>query len=198
MASRSASRTVMLTSGVPSGTSGSSCVAATSATRSRAAVSNTCGVGVASVLLRSGDLRNPSVSCVSAGSGGAGWAGAAAGAASLTVSPSAASRRSAARPSRPSVPSGTRIFAILPSSTASNSIVALSVSISARMSPDFTSSPSLTSHFASVPSSIVGDKAGILSSVAISSSPPERRCRVRSAAAPAPLQRTSQRRRRCP
>src|SRR6185437_15285145 len=53
----------------------------------------------------------------------------------------------------PSLPSGTRIFAILPSSTASNSIVALSVSISARMSPDLTSSPSLTSHLASVPSS---------------------------------------------
>src|SRR3954453_2338152 len=67
----------------------------------------------------------------------------------------------------PSVPSGTRIFAIVPSSTASNSIVALSVSISARMSPDFTASPSLTSHLASVPSSIVGDKAGILSSIGI-------------------------------
>ena len=71
----------------------------------------------------------------------------------------------------PSVPSGTRILAILPSSTASNSIVALSVSISARMSPDFTSSPSLTSHLASVPSSIVGESAGILSSIGMRACP---------------------------
>jgi hypothetical protein len=33
------------------------------------------------------------------------------------------------------------------------------------MSPDATVSPSFTSHLASVPSSIVGDKAGILSSI---------------------------------
>ena len=57
-----------------------------------------------------------------------------------------------------SVPSGTRILAIVPSSTASNSIVALSVSISARMSPEATLSPSLTSHLASVPSSMVGEE----------------------------------------
>src|SRR3546814_7817850 len=35
------------------------------------------------------------------------------------------------------------------------------------MSPDLTSSPSLTSHLASVPSSIVGERAGILSSMGI-------------------------------
>src|SRR3546814_4674959 len=50
----------------------------------------------------------------------------------------------------------------------SDLIVALSVSISARISPDLTVSPSLTSHFASVPSSIVGDSAGIFNSMAIS------------------------------
>ena len=61
----------------------------------------------------------------------------------------------------PSLPSGTRILPILPSSTASNSIVALSVSISARMVPDLTVSPSLTSQRASLPSSMVGDSAGI-------------------------------------
>ena len=61
----------------------------------------------------------------------------------------------------PSVPSGTRILPMRPSSTASNSIVALSVSISARMSPDLTVSPSLTSQLASLPSSMVGDRAGI-------------------------------------
>jgi hypothetical protein len=35
------------------------------------------------------------------------------------------------------------------------------------MSPLDTVSPSLTSHLANVPSSIVGDKAGILSSIAM-------------------------------
>jgi hypothetical protein len=68
----------------------------------------------------------------------------------------------------PSVPSATRIWLTTPSSTASNSIVALSVSISASRSPDLTSSPSLTSHLASVPSSIVGERAGILSSIGMS------------------------------
>jgi hypothetical protein len=64
-----------------------------------------------------------------------------------------------------SVPSATRILAIVPSSIASNSIVALSVSISASRSPDETVSPSFTSHLASVPSSMVGERAGILSSI---------------------------------
>ena len=105
----------------------------------------------------------------------------AAAVAALASSPSPASSAIGRPTFTPSVPSGTRILAILPSSTASNSIVALSVSISARMSPDLTSSPSLTSHLASVPSSIVGDRAGILSSIAISSSPPARRCRARPA-----------------
>ena len=54
------------------------------------------------------------------------------------------------------------MLAMVPSSTASNSIVALSVSISAMMSPDETVSPTFTSHLASVPSSIVGESAGIL------------------------------------
>src|SRR3984893_13008060 len=59
------------------------------------------------------------------------------------------------------VPSGTRIFAITPSSIASYSIVALSVSISARMSPALTLSPSFLSHLARFPFSMVGDSAGI-------------------------------------
>ena len=71
----------------------------------------------------------------------------------------------------PSVPSVTRIFPTRPSSAASNSIVALSVSISAITWPDATLSPSLTSHFASVPSSIVGDRAGIRICVGISGPP---------------------------
>src|SRR3546814_8217203 len=47
------------------------------------------------------------------------------------------------------------------SSDLSSSIVALSVSISAMTSPELTSSPSLTSHLASLPSVIVGERAGI-------------------------------------
>src|ERR1700732_1227531 len=59
------------------------------------------------------------------------------------------------------VASGTRIFAITPSSMASYSIVALSVSISARMSPALTLSPSFLSHLARFPFSMVGDSAGM-------------------------------------
>ena len=60
-----------------------------------------------------------------------------------------------------SVPSPTTILPILPSSTASTSMVALSVSISAMTSPELTSSPSLTCHLARVPSVMVGESAGI-------------------------------------
>src|SRR5918997_2842781 len=59
------------------------------------------------------------------------------------------------------VPSGTTILARMPSSTASTSMVALSVSISAITSPDFTVSPSFFSHLARLPFSMVGDRAGI-------------------------------------
>src|SRR5215469_14784390 len=65
----------------------------------------------------------------------------------------------------PSAPSGTSSLPTRPSSTASNSIVALSVSISARMSPECTSSPSFTSHLASLPSSMVGESAGMRISI---------------------------------
>src|SRR5215472_11020524 len=64
-----------------------------------------------------------------------------------------------------SVPSGITILASTPSSTASNSIVALSVSISASTSPALTGSPSLFSQRAILPSVIVGDRAGIKTSV---------------------------------
>ena len=77
------------------------------------------------------------------------------------VSPSPSRVAMGALTFTPSAPSGTSSLPIRPSSTASNSIVALSVSISARMSPDLTVSPSLTSHLASLPSSIVGESAGM-------------------------------------
>src|SRR5579862_6884185 len=48
-----------------------------------------------------------------------------------------------------------------PSSTASYSMVALSVSISAMTSPVLTASPSFLSHLARLPFSIVGDSAGM-------------------------------------
>jgi hypothetical protein len=60
-----------------------------------------------------------------------------------------------------SVPSGTRIAVSVPSSTASTSIVALSVSISAITSPALMVSPCFFSQRASLPSVIVGDSAGI-------------------------------------
>src|SRR5882757_7664473 len=72
----------------------------------------------------------------------------------------------------PCAPSGTRILPRRPSSTASNSIIALSVSISASTSPEWTSSPSLFSHFVTLPSVIVGDRAGIRISIGMSPPPP--------------------------
>src|SRR3712207_2294288 len=66
-----------------------------------------------------------------------------------------------------SVSSGTKILARMPSSMASTSIVALSVSISASTSPGFTLSPSFFSHFASLPCSMVGERAGMRMSIAI-------------------------------
>ncbi len=60
-----------------------------------------------------------------------------------------------------SVPAGMRMADSGPSSTASTSMVALSVSISAMTSPDFTMSPTFLSHLAILPSSMVGDSAGM-------------------------------------
>ena len=61
----------------------------------------------------------------------------------------------------PAVPSATSILPSTPSSTASTSMVALSVSISAITSPARTSSPTFFNQRASLPSVIVGDSAGI-------------------------------------
>src|SRR5712671_6092565 len=99
-----------------------------------------------------------------AGASGLDTLGFAAGApatAVFTSSPSAASTAMGALTAMSAVPSGTRIFAITPSSTASYSMVALSVSISASTSPALTWSPSFLSHLAMLPFSIVGDSAGI-------------------------------------
>ncbi len=120
---------------------------------------------------------------------GAAATGAAFGAgAASALSPSAISVAMTVPTFTLSVPSATRIFPITPSSTASNSIVALSVSISAIRSPDLTVSPSFTSHFASVPSSIVGERAGILISTGINASSSNR---IRSARLSRPMRERS-------
>src|SRR5882762_3849533 len=149
MASRSASRTVMCT--VLPFHSGSA--------------AGDGDAGGAAGLAANSCLGLPSASATSALAAIA-WtgAGAAAGAdlaASATLSPSAARMQIGVFTATPSVPSSTRICATVPSSTASTSIVALSVSISQSTCPDFTTSPTFTCHLASLPSVMVGDRAGI-------------------------------------
>jgi hypothetical protein len=82
-------------------------------------------------------------------------------AAAFTSSPSPASTAMTELTATSCVPSGTTILASVPSSTASYSIVALSVSISAITSPDLILSPSFFSQRARLPFSIVGDSAGM-------------------------------------
>ena len=145
MASRKASRTVCCFSFVPSGQSGavfgdSAAVAAFTGTAAGAAgAGDSACEGAGGVALGCASAGSPSASIV------------AIGLFTFTFS----------------LPSATIIWPITPSSTASNSIVALSVSISAMISPAATTSPSLTIHFANVPSSIVGERAGIRISIAI-------------------------------
>jgi hypothetical protein len=110
------------------------------------------------------------VCCGAAGAGFAG-AGAAAGAAVGTASPCSTRIAIGSFTFTPSVPSATRILPSTPSSTASTSIVALSVSISAITSPARTSSPSFFSQRDNVPSVIVGESAGIRMLVAMCRSP---------------------------
>src|SRR5690606_10075952 len=89
---------------------------------------------------------------------------------SPALSPSSSSTAITALTFTFSAPSPTRILPMMPSSTASTSMVALSVSISAITSPEETVSPSLTCHLARVPSSIVGDRAGIVMLMGIGAS----------------------------
>ena len=116
-------------------------------------------------------LSEPPLGAASAPASAFGASGALAGAAprSSALSPSSSKTAMTSFTLTPSVPSATMILPMTPSSTASNSIVALSVSISAIRSPDEMVSPSFTSHLASFPSSIVGERAGMRSSIGISS-----------------------------
>src|SRR6267143_1404186 len=65
------------------------------------------------------------------------------------------------------LPSGTTTLISWPSARATNSLMALSVSTSASVSPDLTASPSCFVHFTSRPSSIVGDNASMWTLVAM-------------------------------
>src|SRR5271166_5097142 len=120
MASRSASRTVIGLVG-PQSLSGSAAAAATTgAGAAGGAALASCGGGAAA---GGGDAL------------AAGGAGALPTAEADTSSPFTASTAIGVLTGTPSVPSGTRICASFPSSTASTSMVALSVSISAITSP---------------------------------------------------------------
>ena len=161
MASRNASRTV-------------SDAVVPLATGSAAGFSSTA-TGAGPAAADSGFAAASDVVAVS-GASGAAAAGVAA-ARSSALSPSSSNMAMVVLTLTFSLPAATRMRPILPSSKASTSIVALSVSISAITSPLRTSVPSSTSHFDNVPSSIVGDSAGILISTAMISPPrlPHRR-----------------------
>ena len=163
IASRNASRTVWLRNFVPSGTSGS-----------RAGSFGAAG-GCDGIATAGASLGSATVSATRAGASAA-----------EASSPSSSRTAIGVFTFTPSVPSPMRIFPTVPSSTASNSIVALSVSISAMIMPEETVSPSLTSHLASVPSSMVGERAGIRICVAMVSSPLRRIRRSRARPRPAP------------
>src|SRR5438105_3285981 len=154
MASRSASRMVWLTVSVPAGTSGSAARGAGGADAS--GDEGAAGGGEEDFAAAGG--------CAAFATGGGGE-GALAGA----PAPSPSSTAIGVFTFTPSVPAGMSSLDTLPSSEASTSMVALSVSISAMTSPALMVWPSSTSHLASLPSSMVGDSAGISISVGISS-----------------------------
>ncbi len=130
----------MVTISVPAGISGS---AATSKPSARPATGSRCGRGAGAAFGFRGRRR---------GFGGLRLLRAAAGAlaAADASSPSASRSAIGVLTLTSSVPAGIRILPSVPSSTASTSIVALSVSISAMTSPDLTVSPSFLSHLESV------------------------------------------------
>ena len=103
--------------------------------------------------------------CWRCGSRGRLWRRARGASSAAASSPSSSSSAIGVLTATPSVPSPIRILPSRPSSTASISIVALSVSISASTSPGLTASPSRLSQRARLPSVIVGDSAGIRISI---------------------------------
>ena len=117
---------------------------------------------------RSPDAGAATGACATA-TGAATGAGVAAGAAAAlgaapaagTASPASTSTAITSFTFTPCVPAGTRMRPRMPSSTASTSIVALSVSISAITSPALIRSPSCFNQRARLPSVMVGESAGI-------------------------------------
>src|SRR5499427_4536607 len=173
MASRSASRMVMETSSVPSGTSGSGMISADGGL----AVPVFAGAGASACLAACGSCAGGADSAAFSWRDGCSALLCLVGAClpSLSAAASSPSARIIAigvLTATSAVPSGTRILPSVPSSTASTSMVALSVSISAITSPDLTGSPSFLSHLARLPRSIVGDNAGINISVGMNSLSP--------------------------
>src|SRR5215470_2922461 len=151
MASRRASRTVMVTIAVPSGTSGSSASVGSGG-------EGTAG-GATTALVSS--TRGSDSSTRSRTAGSVIFLAALPSLSAAASSPSARIMAMGVLTATSLVPSGTRILPSVPSSTASTSMVALSVSISAITSPDLTASPSFLSHLERLPFSMVGDNAGI-------------------------------------
>jgi hypothetical protein len=159
IASRNASRTVCVTV-LPVYSEGPTAVAAAdcACTDGRSRIVGGGGIG--------------SSFCSGGSCGALAWGGADRGLASTspTSSPFSAMTAIGVLTATWSVPSGITILASTPSSTASTSIVALSVSISASTSPARTGSPTFLTQRAILPSVIVGDSAGISTSLAIPSS----------------------------
>ena len=109
-------------------------------------------------------LRVGAAATAAAAGAGAGvaWLMAAAGALACGAGEASSPSRSArTAPMAALSPSWTRIWLMVPSSKASISMVALSVSTSARMSPISTESPTFLCHLMSVPSVMVSESFGI-------------------------------------
>src|SRR6266403_1968849 len=143
MASRNASRMVMVTISVPGGTSGSGSTTAFGAT----GAGSSFGAG-ADFISATGEASSAAF---------CDFAGVAALPRSELLSPSARMVAIGVLTATSAVPSGISILPSVPSSVASTSMVALSVSISAITSPDLIASPSFFSHFERLPFSMVGD-----------------------------------------
>src|SRR4029077_6515720 len=160
IASRKASRTVIVTISVPSGRSGSGGVGAGAGAAgcafARAGARSTCGAGCSA--LAGGAVTGAFCSRAPPPSVNA-----------EASSPSPKIMAIGVLTATSLVPSGTKILPSVPSSTASTSMVALSVSISAMTSPDLTASPSFLCHLARLPFSIVGESAGINTSIGMDS-----------------------------
>ena len=156
MASRSASRTVMVTISVPSGTSGSG-----SAAGFGGAAAADFGLAGARASFAGGADSAPFSRAGACVVFGAAFLGPPPSVMADASSPSDNSMAIGVLTATSAVPSGTRILPKVPSSAASTSMVALSVSISAMTSPALTVSPSFFTHLARLPFSMVGDSAGI-------------------------------------